>query len=112
MCMLWTCIYAHMCVSLYMDLCAVGMCLCASVCTVRVCLCAQSENVFLGHPDTCVLVKKSQSCPGQESVSVRMRNCAHEQLWPSGRLSLVQSHLAGDPVAQRDLRPQVGSSAS
>jgi hypothetical protein len=124
MCVLWTwylcsyvCVLIHgfVCcghVSMYTDMCAVGMFLCTSVCTVVVCPCAQSEYVFLGLPDICMILQKSQSCPGQESVSVRMCNCVHAQLCPSGRLSLVHSHLADRSVTQCGQRPQLASSTS
>lgn len=81
-CVLWACFCVHHCV------------LCDDVC------------VFLGSSDICLLLRKSQSCLGQESVTV------HVQLWPSGRLSLLQSHLVGKFVAQWGQRQQLASSIS
>lgn len=86
-CVLWACVRVH-----------------RHACCGHVSMC----TVFLGHPDICMLLEESQSCPGQESMIVCMSNCVHVQLW----LRLVQSHLAGKSVAQCDQRLQMTSSTS
>lgn len=105
-CVLWACARVHR------YACCRHVSVCISVYCGSMSVCAVLSYMFLDHPDTYMLLQKSHSCPGHESASVRMRNCAHEQLWPSRRLSLVQSHLAGESVAQWGLRPQLASSAS
>lgn len=59
-----------------------------------------------------MILQKSQSCPGQESVSVGMHICVHAQLCSSRRLSLIQSLLAEKSVAQSGQRPQLANSTS